>query len=1006
MPLHTAADALRSKAAELGQLIPVVWRVAPVNPTDPISCPIDPTWPEWRNGLWKNFQDNWAYAEVTLPETIAGVPVADSPVMLFINGWLPFTLWVDGIEAFKEDHTWKATGPIAQPLSFPVRPGQVIRLVACIRPTDAPLDQAFTVEFRCHGAVQLATQLSAAGEELKLADRLARTAAEKKKVIQAARRIDLEALKNQDYARVLDSIAACEKALAWLSPRAKALTIHVLGHTHLDMDWMWTWEDTVRCIRRDFKATVDLMDDYPEVTFTHSQVPTYQVAQEQDPDVFARIQQRIADGRWEVAAATWVEGDLNMADGESIARHFLYAKQWTQEHLHSQSKVVWEPDTFGHPGNMPQLAHLGECNTYFHMRCNPGGSQHWPVRTWEGIDGTQLTTLSLGYGSGLAPGNLAWSCAQGMAIGLKNTFHIWGLGDHGGGLQRWELELLPLFRDKPLVPTIRFSTTQNYLAAVGAEKPKLPLNKGEEPTLFPGCFTTHARTKLLNRQCETALLTAEALCARIGLDRRDALRHAWTDTLFNQFHDIFDGAAVHASDLLAHERFERSLASARTVITEALASLVAPAASGKTLAVVNPLGFDRTEIVRAPLPDGTACLIADDGKAVPVQKCGTEYLFLAHEVPAFATKTYRIAAKLPRGTKFADIPVHDTSHLPWWATEPVTFAADLKHAKVHVSKLTGAINGWFDKKLNREFVPRGIPIPLEHIHATRQDQALGVYQISDESPNAMNAWLIHNVLRQENLLKPTKVEMLERGPVFVRFRVEHAFRNSKIEQFITLYNEVARADFEATIDWREKGSAEAGVPQLKVSFGTGLAASTARFEGPFTVARRPTNGQELPTQKFVDIQGDGAGYTLYNDCKYGCDVRGAQARITLLRNTYHPDGESDNGVHTVRFAFAPHDGSRTNADCVRGGMAFNRPLLADLLHEPEFARGPVVIAPLFLAPGRHAGPQGDLARIAAHAREKAPDQRCHFAGLIGSHPLAIEALAGSLLASLAANAPR
>jgi len=86
--------------------------------------------------------------------------------------------------------------------------------------------------------------------------------------------------------------------------------------------------------------------------------------------------------------------------------------------------------------------------------------------------------------------------------------------------------------------------------------------------------------------------------------------------------------------------------------------------------------------------------------------------------------------------------------------------------------------------------------------------------------------------------------------------------------------------------------------------------------------------------------------------------------------------------------------------------AFNRPLLADRLLEPEFAQGPVVIAPLFLAPGRHAGPQGDLARIAALARGKAPAQRCHFAGLIGSHPLAIEALAGSLLASLAANAPR
>jgi sirohydrochlorin ferrochelatase len=86
--------------------------------------------------------------------------------------------------------------------------------------------------------------------------------------------------------------------------------------------------------------------------------------------------------------------------------------------------------------------------------------------------------------------------------------------------------------------------------------------------------------------------------------------------------------------------------------------------------------------------------------------------------------------------------------------------------------------------------------------------------------------------------------------------------------------------------------------------------------------------------------------------------------------------------------------------------AFNRPLLAEQLRAPEFARGPVVIAPLFLAPGRHAGPHGDLARIAALAQAEAPAQRCYFAGLIGSHPLAIEALSRALLSSLASGSSR
>jgi sirohydrochlorin ferrochelatase len=78
--------------------------------------------------------------------------------------------------------------------------------------------------------------------------------------------------------------------------------------------------------------------------------------------------------------------------------------------------------------------------------------------------------------------------------------------------------------------------------------------------------------------------------------------------------------------------------------------------------------------------------------------------------------------------------------------------------------------------------------------------------------------------------------------------------------------------------------------------------------------------------------------------------------------------------------------------------AFNQPLLAGLLGSPGFGAGEVVIAPLFLAPGRHAGAGGDLEEIAQAAQARIPGLRCHFTGLLGSHPLAISLLARSLRA--------
>jgi len=84
-----------------------------------------------------------------------------------------------------------------------------------------------------------------------------------------------------------------------------------------------------------------------------------------------------------------------------------------------------------------------------------------------------------------------------------------------------------------------------------------------------------------------------------------------------------------------------------------------------------------------------------------------------------------------------------------------------------------------------------------------------------------------------------------------------------------------------------------------------------------------------------------------------------------------------------------------------GEHPFNRPLLAEAL-EALGAGGhrEVIIAPLFLSPGRHAGPDGDLAEILREAEARRPGLRGHFTALIGSHPLAVATLGRTLRAAL------
>jgi alpha-mannosidase len=917
------------KCWELDGGFELAWRHPALTPQDALTAVIQDDWAvcdhDVRSMLKKN-EENWFYAELVFPEEKCGFSLKGTIARFFINGWSPFTLWVDGVEVFKEEHAWYATGPIADPFPVLIEPGKKYRLVVNFIPTELPADFNPLGGIGIHSEVcqDMAIQIGAAALQLRIASGLAKNDAEKQLTVKAAEAINLIALEKNSWDELAASLTTMENILQPFSARAKEMTVHCIGHTHIDMDWMWTWPDTVHCMRRDAKAITDMMDDFSDLTFTISQVPFYDVVKKEDPEVFAKLKKYIDAGRWECVAGTWVEGDLNMADGEDIARHMLYAKAWTKENLGMEANVFWAPDTFGHPGNMPQLVKLGGMDIYFHWRCNPGSDRNWennwPVRNWVGVDGTPIFALSEAYGSNLNPNAVTGNILNYMKHGFKNILHIWGLGDHGGGLPRHSMKSLEAYRNKPIIPNFKYDTINNITKEILAdESDKILTNKGETYSLFEGCFTTHASIKRYNRYCETALLTAESISALAGVNCNESLKVAWQKMLFNHFHDIFDGAAVHDSYINAHTRAEEAIGAASAAIDESLSALVTPTANGDILTLLNPLGFTRTEPVVVTLPANTIALKDTDGNIIPVQAMDDKFVFIATDVPALSVKSYSILNTLPAGVEFAAVAVKEDNS---------NFIIETNTATSYLHKESGVIGSYFDKKLAVEYVAYGVDKTLTHVPCTRRDLALNVFQIIDESHNPMSAWLINDIRKEENLLRGATVTQVETGPVFARFNVKHSFRASTICEDVIYYNDYQRVDFIANIDWREQGCEAVGVPHLKVSFGTTVKAARARFEGPFFLPERRADGTEQVTQKFLDISGDNFGYTIFNDSKYGVDALGGRARLSLLRNPYNPDPEPDNGNHTIKFAFAPHGAIISNSELVRQGMAYNRPNVA------------------------------------------------------------------------------
>ena len=95
-------------------------------------------------------------------------------------------------------------------------------------------------------------------------------------------------------------------------------TIHVIGHAHMDMNWLWTYYETMKMCNDNLRQTVAFMDEFPDFTMIQSQAAVYRFVETIDPPLFERVKEYVKEGRLELAGGMWTEGDTNLSSGEGL----------------------------------------------------------------------------------------------------------------------------------------------------------------------------------------------------------------------------------------------------------------------------------------------------------------------------------------------------------------------------------------------------------------------------------------------------------------------------------------------------------------------------------------------------------------------------------------------------------------------------------------------------------------------------------------------------------------
>ena len=635
-----------------------------------------------------------------------------------------------------------------------------------------------------------------------------------------------------------------------------------VGHAHIDSAWLWPVRETKRKCARTFSNVLDLMDRDPDFTFACSSAQQYAWIRDEYPEVFGRIKQRVAEGRWIPVGGMWVESDTNLPGGEALARQFVAGKRFFLEEFGVDTPEAWLPDSFGYTGALPQIVRAAGSKWFVTQKPSWNETNVIPHTSflWEGIDGSRVLTHlppADTYNSDVSPADLHRGERNNKERGVANTsMLLYGFGDGGGGPTREMVAAARRQHDLDGSPRVELGTPAAVFEELERALPTPGVWSGEMYLEFHrGTYTSQIRTKQGNRRSEHLLREAELWAAtaavRLGQEYPyDALESAWHTVLLQQFHDILPGSSI----AWVYENAEAEYARVAGVLEELIGTATTALATG---------GPDSDTADR---PGGTP-------------SAATHVRFNASPVPADGV---RALGAVPVDAARPVPPVRDGDRFVF-DTGVVTATVD---ADGHVVSLV-------DHATGRDAVAPG--------------EAAAEYTVFRDTPNQWEAWDIDRAYqRHGSVLQATSVTIEGDALVVVR-----PFGRSTVTTRYTASQGQPELVVETEADWHEQQKL------LKLSFPLDLKADQASSEIQFGHIDRPTHQNtswdfarfETSAHRWVHVAEPGFGVAVANDSTYGHDVTRrtradggttTQVRESLVRGPKFPDPEADQGHHVFR----------------------------------------------------------------------------------------------------------
>ncbi|MCL2833034.1 MAG: hypothetical protein FWD78_07685 [Treponema sp.] len=678
--------------------------------------------------------------------------------------------------------------------------------------------------------------------------------------------------------------------------------IHLIGNAHIDIFWLWPWEEGLQEIRSTFASALDRINEHNEFIFTSACAYYYKLVEETDPGLFNRIREAVKAERWRITGGWWLQPDCNAPSGESFARHGLYGQRYFLEKFGVMAGTGYNVDSFGHNGNLPQILKKSGLKNYVFMRPGPH-EKTLPASLfqWEGIDGSRVPAFRIqtSYTTGGDWGKLLVQKIESHINAAQNEgtplMCFYGVGNHGGGPTIQNLASIDEL--KAAGKNICYSDPDKYFdelssagAFSGTASLQIPVVKDELQYHAIGCYSALSRVKRANNLAEQQLLFAEKMLAGIGgfvdggiadADRAAGganqaacyaeLAAGWQKVLANQFHDSLGGCSIpeaYPKILAAYSWVHETVNQMTTVLFQRLTSQIQTPPDGVTVAVWNPHPWEVKQTIEII---GVARAVFDS--------CGNEIPFDIAPTNAVIRDSYSLMMRInvclpPLGytcLKLADLNVNldPGSLVKYQYSRTASNIIKCGDWEAVIDKESGFITSFKNSKSNTEYLGSGGICPVI---------------VDDESDTWTHLLPSYSgAVHKMNLVSYT---LVCEGKISTEYEIVYKLYDSTVILRVILNGGYGTLDIRARIIWNEKHRL------LKLRVGSSFINKTFISEIPYGAIERRADGTEWPIQRWARLGGAaGPGLGVINDGIYSASAEDGRLDLTLLRSPIYSHHE-------------------------------------------------------------------------------------------------------------------